>query len=245
MQVQYRARLKSGFQILSNYTWSHAIDEVSSDITSGTLERGSADFDVRHNFSGALSYELPSVRLKSILRDWSVDAIVYAQSGRPVNVLSSSFFGPGGTLLSRRADLVLGVPLYIPDPTVAGGRRFNTAAFRTPPTTCIPNPPGPCIVAPARQGTLGRNVLRELPLYQVDLALARSFNLKETLKLKFKAEAFNLFNHPMFGNYRTNFAVPSTFGVPSQTLNARLGGLNSLYQLGGPRSIQFSLRLSF
>jgi hypothetical protein len=64
--------------------------------------------------------------------------------------------------------------------------------------------------------------------------------------LQFRAEAFNLFNHPNFGTIYNNLAVgQSLFGYAYQTLNNSLGNLNSLYQSGGPRSMQLMLKLQF
>ncbi|HKZ01687.1 MAG TPA: TonB-dependent receptor, partial [Pyrinomonadaceae bacterium] len=248
MQAQYRARLPQGLQVLMNYTWSHAIDEVSTDLLfspalGGILERGNANFDVRHNFSAAVNYDLPMTDavpvLSQIFRNWTLSAIVHAQSGRPVNISGGNFVDEDGTFFSTRPDYIAGTPLYINDPNAPGGRRFNSAAFTRPPG--VPGSP----TTPARQGTFGRNVMRELPLYQLDIALGRTFRFTEKVGLQVKGEAFNAFNHPMFAGYRTSFTVPGTFGVPSTTLNSGLGGLNSLYQLGGSRSIQLSARLSF
>jgi hypothetical protein len=246
MQVQYKARLKRGMQALVNYTWSHAIDEVSTDIGAFTLERGNADFDVRHNLSAAVTYNLPSPNavpvLKRIFGNWFVDGIVHAQTGRPVGVVGSVTV-VDGIAVSIRPDVVPGQPFYIYDPTVPGGRRFNSAAFTNPPY----DPAYPTTLR--RQGNFGRNVLRELPLSQIDFALGRSFKLTENLKLQFKGELFNIFNHPMFGSYGTTFTSPSTFGVPITMLRSSLsgssGGLSTLYQMGGPRSVQLSLKLSF
>jgi hypothetical protein len=241
MQVQYKARLKRDLQALVNYTWSHAIDEVSNDIGTLVLERGNADFDVRHNLSAALAYNLPTPNgpavLKQLLGYWSVDGIVHAQSGFPVNVYSTSTILPDGMDVYVRPNYVLGQPLYIYDSTVPGGRRFNAAAFTSP--------------ASGQQGNFGRNVFRGLPLWQADLAFGRSFKFTERWKLQFKGELFNIFNHPLFGNYGTNFTTPKTFGVPTTMLRGNLSsstaasGLSSLYQMGGPRSIQFSLKLTF
>jgi hypothetical protein len=64
--------------------------------------------------------------------------------------------------------------------------------------------------------------------------------------LQFRAEAFNLFNHPAFGSIYNQLADgPQLFGQAYGTLNSSLGGLNPLYQTGGPRSLQLSLRLHF
>ncbi|HLA12250.1 MAG TPA: TonB-dependent receptor [Pyrinomonadaceae bacterium] len=251
LQVQYRSRLKQRLQTLINYTWSHAIDEASTDISPlliGVLERGNANFDVRHNFSAALNYDLPMLNVGqvpgSILRGWTVSAIVHAQSGQPVNISAGNFDDENGVAFGLRPDRVLGVPLYINDSTVPGGGRFNSAAFRSP-AVCLPLGSPACVNRIVRQGTFGRNVLRGLPLYQLDLALARTLRFTEKLGLQLKGEAFNVFNHPMFAAFGTASTVPSTFGVPTTTLNSGLGGRSSLYQIGGPRSIQLSVRLSF
>jgi outer membrane receptor protein involved in Fe transport len=238
MQVQYKARLKRGIQALVNYTWSHAIDDVSTDVGTLTLTRGNTDFDVRHNLSAALNYNLPTPNgaalLKQLLGHWTVDGIVHAQSGLPVNITTGSYSVVDGMLVSVRPNYVWGQPLYIDDPTVPGGRRFNSAAFTT---------------LTSGQGSFGRNVLRGLPIWQADMALGRSFNFTERWKLQFKGELFNIFNHPNFGNYGTTYTTSSTFGVPTTMLRSGLSssvaGLSTLYQIGGPRSVQFSLRLSF
>jgi hypothetical protein len=86
-----------------------------------------------------------------------------------------------------------------------------------------------------------------LPNYQMDLALRKDISLNERRKITLKSEAFNVLNHPNFRVYNADidFDSPSNFGVPSNTLNAGLGGLNALYQIGGQRSIQLSARPSF
>jgi hypothetical protein len=252
LQAQYHARLVHGVQALANYTWSHAIDDVSSDLGVYALTRGSADFDVRHNFSAALTYDIPSPGrapllnhlLGRLLGHWSLDGIVHAQTGLPINIYSALAV-VDGVRVYVRPDRVDGQPLYLDDPTVPGGRRINAAAFAPPPV----NPAYP--TAPLRQGTFGRNVLRQLPLTQVDMALGRTFALVKTMRLQVKGELFNIFNHPLFAIDPTvgaNLATPATFGVPTQTLRYGLSsgaGLNALYQLGGPRSVQLSMRLQF
>ena len=85
---------------------------------------------------------------------------------------------------------------------------------------------------------------------QVDLALHRQFALSEHLKLQLKADFFNMFNHPNFGN-PVNMLDNSLFGQSIQMLNRSLGGgginggLSPVYQVGGPRSVQLALRLQF
>ena len=79
----------------------------------------------------------------------------------------------------------------------------------------------------------------------MDLSIVRKFALTERLSLQFRADAFNLFNHPNFTN-PPGYVQFGAYGLQSQEmLNAGLGGLNPLFQEGGPRSLQLSLRLSF
>ena len=109
----------------------------------------------------------------------------------------------------------------------------------------------PLLQAPAgTQGNFGRNVLRGFGAWQADVGLQRQFHLTERLGLRFRAEFFNLFNHPNFGS-PTNVLTSPLFGRSTQTLANSLGsggangGFNPLYQIGGPRSIQFALKLQF
>ncbi len=247
MQVQYKARLHGRLQALLNYTWSHAIDEISTDFNGLELTRGNAGFDVRHNMSAAVHFDIPTLFdqpvLKQLFENWSVDGLVWLRSGLPINITSGQVVIED-VQVNVRPDLVPGQPLYLDDPSVPGGRRFNSAAFSSP-IQCLPAGASNCVFAFVRQGSFGRNILRELPLHQVDLALGRKFRFGEKREVLIKAEAFNVFNHPMFGRYGAQYLTPTTFGVPTATMNSSLGGLNALYQLGGPRSIQLSARLSF
>jgi len=242
LQAQFNRRLSRGLQAQVNYTWSHAIDEVSDELGNQVLERGNADFDVRHNFTSAITYDIPNPRvlraLAPVLHDWSVDSTLYVQSGRPINLFSGQVVRADGTILLTRPDVFPGVPFWVNDSTIPGGRRINPAAFQAPPFDQDDNP--------IRQGSLGRNVVRVPGIYQLNVSLRRKFNLTERLNLQVKADVFNLLNHPLFGNYDLNVLPGYTnTGVPSSMLNQFLGGLNPLYQLGGSRSMQFSLRLSF
>ncbi|MBA2732689.1 MAG: TonB-dependent receptor [Acidobacteria bacterium] len=258
MQVQYGRRLSRGLQALASYTWSHSIDNASSDSLSrlrATLgvaniggasvvpntDRGPSDFDVRHSLTAAATYNLPTPRGGSIgnavFRNWSVDAILRARTAAPVNVvIRSDVIGEDLIVELQRPDLISGVPVYITDPTVPGGRRINRAAFLVP--------------SQVRQGSLGYNALRGFGVTQFDLALRRQFNLGERLKLQFKTEVFNVFNHPNFGN-PNNILSSNLFGQSTQMFGRSLGnggingGLSPLYQIGGPRSIQLALKLNF
>jgi hypothetical protein len=85
-------------------------------------------------------------------------------------------------------------------------------------------------------------------LHEVDLTLRRQFKLRERLSLQARADLFNIFNHPNFGP-PINYLSSPLFGQSTQMLGASLGsggqngGLNPLYQIGGPRSAQLALKL--
>ena len=157
-QFKFQRRFSHGLQSLASYTWSHSIDSASSEGTANVpaaridpnVNRGSSDFDVRHWFSGALTCDIPSPDLKALsgfLSNWSVDAIFRARSDTPVDViLNRQLFG---VPWSTSPNLVPRIPLYVDDPSVAGGRRFNRSAFTAPPV--------------GQQGNLGRNSLARVP----------------------------------------------------------------------------------
>ena len=252
MQLQFERRLSRGLQALASYTWAHAIDEISDEQIStagvNNVVRGNADFDIRHNFSAALTYQIPTPGknsfVKALLAGWATDAIVRAQSAAPFSISSGTEVDELGRSVQRRVNVTPGIPIYIDDPAAPGGRRLNNSVDPT-----RPGCRGPFCPAPAgRQGGLGRNSLRGFPLNQIDFALRRQFNLTERVYLQFRAEAFNLFNHP-------NFAIPENnltnalFGRSTRTLGTSLGssnaGLSPLFQVGGPRSVQFAVRLGF
>ena len=240
LQAEFQRRLSRRLQALVAYTWAHSIDISSDEGSNGirsdkmdpALNRGSSDYDIRHTLNAAVTYDLPTSSIgrvvDSILGRWSVDVLFKAHSGAPINVYSSRELTDIG-VQSARPDLVLGVPLWIDAPTVAGGKRLNRGAFSIP---------------VGRQGSLGRNALRGFGAWQLDLALRRQFNFTERFNLQLRAEAFNIFNHPNFGIPDTTL-TSAYFGRSTKMLGRSLGGLNALYQVGGPRSLQMALKLQF
>jgi hypothetical protein len=253
LQAQYRHRLSRGLQMLLSYTWGHSIDDVSSDVnyqnvplgeSPSSAERGPSDYDIRHTFSGALSYDIPGPTrgaLKQVLGNWSADTIIYARSAPPVNVVTGQNPFPGSALSGsdsvQRPDVVPAVPFYLHEPGAPGGKVINKAAFTTP-------------VPATAQGDLGRNALRGFGATQWDFTLRRQFRFTERISLQARGDFFNILNHPNFGS-PINYLSSPQFGEATQMLNNYLGsggqsgGLNPLYQIGGPRSIQLALKLLF
>jgi len=139
--------------------------------------------------------------------------------------------------------VIPGIPFYLYGPQYPGGKAINPAAFTAPPSDSFGDP--------LRQGDLGRNALRGFGATQWDFAVHREFAIHEALRLQFRAEIFNLLNHPNFGHPDPDLLDP-TFGQATQMLGQSLNGNNlgggafsPLYQIGGPRSMQFSLKLMF
>jgi hypothetical protein len=246
LQLQFQRRLSRSLQSHIAYTWSHSIDNASNDsfanspstIIDPRFDRASSDFDVRHSFAGAITYNIPAPPFGAfgirLLRGWSVDGILTARTATAVDVFFTRDIGFGP--FNFRPDLVPGAPLYLKDSSFPGGRAINRGAFSIPQI--------------ARQGTLGRNALRGFPLRQLDLALRRRFHLTESINLQFRMDAFNLFNRPNFGDpvgdLNSGLFGRST-AMLGRTLGSNIGsvGLNSAYQSGEPRSIQLSLKLQF
>jgi hypothetical protein len=249
LQVKLQRRLSQGLQGVASYTFSHSIDIASTDAgnnrsTPGTLanpslDRGNSDFDIRHSFTAGVTYDLPSPGLHKVLHaflcGWSLDSFILARSAPPVDVVGA-VFNAAGVTLSPRPNVNAGVPLELHGAQFPGGKIFNRAAFTASPT--------------GQQGNFGRNVLRGFGAWQADVGLQRQFHVSERMSLRFRAEFFNIFNHPSFGN-PVNTLTNALFGRSTQTLASSLGsggangGLNPLYQIGGPRSIQLALKLQF
>ena len=242
LQAQFQQRLARGLTALASYTLGKSLDNESSEsdlLLNATQlnpkqDRGPSDFDIRRTFTAAFSYSIPGRR--ALIRNWGLDGIVIARTATPVDITYSRDVGFG--LTNLRPDLIPGVPLYLYSPLAPGGRMFNPDAFALPDTY------------PGRQGTLGRNVMRGFPLTQANLTLRREFPIYERLKLQFRVEMFNALNHPSFADPIGDL-FSSTFGVSTQMLSRSLGqggangGLNPLFQIGGPRSIQLAARLVF
>jgi hypothetical protein len=240
LQVQYRRRMGGQLQGTASYAWGHSIDNGSADsalyladprLAPGN-DRGSSNFDVRHNFSAGLIFT--PHWMGRLVRNWELSAMMRARSGFPIDVVTTeNLLGLGFDNLAR-PNLVPGVPLWITDDTI-GGRRLNLAAFA---------------VAPGLQGSLGRNAVSGFGMGQLDMAFARVVPVSRSASLHLRLEAFNLFNHANPAD-PVRFLDSPLFGRSPSTLNLMLGtgtarsGVVPAFQIGGPRSLQVALRLQF
>jgi Carboxypeptidase regulatory-like domain/TonB-dependent Receptor Plug Domain/TonB dependent receptor len=248
LQIQFRRRLSRGLIALASYTWSHCLDYGSENYNFG-YQRGNCDFDVRHNFSTAFSYDLPNVGhdrfVGAVLDRWGLDDRFTARTAFPVTLAGFGLVEPDGQFYDEGLNIVSGQPIYLygascasvlqglgdlqPGQTCPGGRAINPNAF---------------VNVNSGLGDAPRNFARGFGAWQMDFAVRRDFPIHERLKLQFRAEAFNVFNHPNFGTVNGQSGT-ATFGQATATLANSLGVLSPLYEMGGPRSMQFALKVIF
>jgi carboxypeptidase family protein len=238
LQAQFQQHLAHGLQVLASTTWSHSIDNRSTNFISyEPLLKGDSDFDVRENFQAAATYDLPSLargRAAGLLANgWSFDLRGFSRTAAPVDIEGAAFVASNGTEQYARPNLVPGQPFYLHGnrSVLPGGRAINFAAFQA---------------VKGAGGDAPRNFLRGFGASEVDLALRRQFQAGDRARIQFRAEAFNVLNHPDFGAiYNTLRSGPTLFGQAYNTLNIGLKNQNPLYEQGGPRSLQLALKVLF
>lgn len=258
LQLQFQRRKMKGLQALLSYSLAKASDNGASSDGGSYAESISqlvlpplspSYFDVRQTFSGAVSYEVPRMNLgklgNAICNGWAVDGLERLSSPWPLNITAVTFSPVTDGYYEGQAEVVPGVPYWLAAPGEPGGKVLNPAAFTAP--------------AQGQNGDFPRNSIRSLfSINQTDLAIRRRFSLTESVKLDFRVEYFNVFNHPMFGSPGDIFDPESLVGLPSfgtvsplgttnQSLEDGAGktGQNYLYAVGGPRSGQFTLKVLF
>ena len=263
LQVQFQRRMSRGLQALVSYNFAESNDLGSTDadgIRAASVSEvvlpplSPSDFDLRHSFAGAVSYEIPAPSWgrtsNAILKGWAVDGLVRVTSAPPINVTVRVISPVFGRHLTQ-ADIVPGQPYWIADATQPGGIALNPDAFEPSPT--------------GNTGNFPRNGLRSpYSINQTDLALRRRFDLTERVKLDVRAEYFNVFNHPMFGLPGSDCAPATFWGSQGGTARPSFGkvcpgssltnvdeggdafnGQSALYAVGAPRSAQFTLKVIF
>jgi hypothetical protein len=234
LEVQFQRSIQRGIQALASYTWAHSLD-YGSTYSALTVTRGNSDFDLRHNFQAGLSWEAPQQTRKSFLRvissGWGVDGRVMLRTAFPITVTGNYLTDPAtGRNYYSSVNIIPNVPIYLRGPQYPGGRIVNADAF------ALPNG--------VSQGNAPRNFVRGFGEAQLNMALRREIPLKDQLRLQFRAESFNLLNHPNFGFVDPGLS-DAQFGYATMMLNQSLGTVAAQYQQGGPRSAQFALKLLF
>ncbi len=246
LQVTGERRFSHGLAFLASYAWGHSLDITSTTASGGVqnplcevCDRGPSDFDIRQSLVLSWSYELPFGKGKWIGNDWSkpVDYVLGGwkfnsidtfQSGSPFTVNSgTNTEGSGGG--TQRANVIGNWQVANPSPT----EWFNPAAFAAPPSYTY--------------GDTGRNIIVGPGTNEVDLSLFKNIPLpwREGMRLEFRAEVFNLFNHPQFDN-------PNESGATAGAATIGVSGAGTLNYAGNPaffqrtsREIQLAMKLYF
>lgn len=254
--VELNRRLSHGLQLISSYTYSKSIDENSLNsqgvILQNSLDvangRGLSDFDARHRFVVSGFYELP-FHGNRLVSGWEVGTIVQAQKGNPLNVTTGISNFTGTTALTAggglRPDLLSPVGItgnpaqWFANPVVC--TPFAQAGITQPLCSATPNAafalPLGSSAAGDHFGNLGRNAFTGPGFVNTDLSLVKNTKLTERMNLQFRTEAFDVFNHPNFGNPNLN-AQSSSFGRITAT-RFPTG------DFGSARQLQISLKLRF
>lgn len=215
-------RLFKGWQFDASYTWSKSIDYTSFS-TGGVLvqnsfnlpgERGVSDFDARHRFVFSSICELP-FNNNRFVSGWQLAVIVQSQSGNPINVITtnSTVNGVSNTL---RPD--------VDGPVTVFGevdRWFDTSAFAAVP----------------RFGNLGRNAIVGPTFNNADVSLIKNTTIGEDVRLQFRAEVFDVFNHANFGRPGNTVGTPLFGRITSTRFPTG--------ESGSSRQIQFALKVGF
>lgn len=240
LQLKYQRLLSHGVQALLAYTWSHAIDYGSTSPLY-PLTRASSDQDIRNNFQAAFTWDIghvaPRRGLSNILNRWNLDGRVSARSGFPITLYGNMHLKEfNGDRYYSGVDLIPGRPLYLYGPQYPGGRMLNGGPEATRPAFVFPSGNG--------AGNAPRNLARGFGAFQVNLAIHRSFPIHNRLHGEFRISAFNILNHPNFG-YIDPHLTDLQFGQTTRMLDGTNNSISPIYQQGGPRTLQFSLKVGF
>jgi hypothetical protein len=192
---------------------------------------GPSNFVRRDVFTGSYLYEIPKWRALrgaagAIVNGWSVSGVVIIETGLPFNITDSrggTIVGIGGSGGGNFAQFASGLgPSDVPISSPTLSHYFNTAAF-VPPLK---------IGDGTALGNAPRNFMTGPGFWNTDLAVVKVFPVREPVRIEFRSEFFNLFNHPNFGNPGSAVSSPASFGVVSTTVSS-------------PRIVQLALRVRF
>jgi len=250
LEASLKKRFGHGLSFLASYTYSKAIDDVSSFNISGSgsiqvagendlaqnpnnlpAERGPSLFDARHRFVFSYQWSLPFWQhqqswYQHVLGGWQLNGIVTAMSGSPFTVFDSRDASvQGGApeitgFSANRPNLVVGQNPNNGPRTV--GAWLNANAF----SRVIPDPNSPV----QQFGTAGRNIALGPRYSNWDFGASKNIRLAESKELQFRAELFNILNH-------TNFHLPNS-DISSPTFN-------QILKAEPPRLVQFALKFLF
>lgn len=259
LQATLAHRFGKGLYFQSAYTWSKSIDDVSTasvafltrlnNQTDAAASRGLSDFDRRQRFVTSGSYQLPFFTgahgvTKAALGGWEASGVLILQSGAPFSILDPA----GGSvyaLASTPSSTATFNPGFSCGNAPSHGRPEQRLANWVNPAAYTPDSLATLSDGTASDGTLYGNTPRNCiigpPQKNVDFTLGKIFKLGERQNLRFRAEFFNIFNHPSFAIPAATSVSPFTPGSPPTG-----GGSAPITStVGTPRLIQFSLKYSF
>ncbi|MBZ5705022.1 MAG: TonB-dependent receptor [Acidobacteriia bacterium] len=271
LQVTLTQKSFHGLNILAGYTWSHAIDNGTSnrsgypqDSNNFNAERGNGDYDIRHRFTLSLTYELPNWKTPLQLGEgWTVTSIVNLQSGEPYNFYDSfddtSFTGEfldRWNFFGNPSDVHWTV-----DPSKQPTYLYGDAATSNPLCTAHAAPgadldflgcflDGSVVITPPTYGTFGnmrRNIFRGPAYANWDMSFTKRWRLSERMNLQLRGEFFNILNHPNFDLFTmpTDLSDP-VFGINDLAVvkaTPDVGAANPVVGSGGSRHIQLGVKI--
>lgn len=266
-RVEMRNFQRKGLTLRANYTWSHAIDNLSntfSETVTGVgnlglldplhpgLDKGNADFDVRHRFILAAIYDVPyqgkNVVTKAALGGWSVIPNLTLRTGTPFTLWDST--NESFALAPRAMYDSPFKAVYTATPT-ANPNEFNYLSVGTPDSSYV----NPILSAAGVQASdfgpfpatmTGRNIFVEPGNWTVDLAIHKEFAFTERIKLQFRAEAFDVFNHSNLYLVGSNTDVSATsFATATRGVRADNTSVSGPVATDDRRTLQLALKLIF
>jgi Carboxypeptidase regulatory-like domain len=259
LQVSGRRNAK-GLEVTLAYTYSHSIDNSSDRYDSAFVDsynlsayRASSGFDQRHIFTVSYIYKLPIFQSShgikgSVLGGWQVSGITTAQSGEPFTIVNGGTYdnaGVGNNVGSGSYADTVGdphgpIPHFTPVPGVPyGPLLYNPGAYSQPTGLTF--------------GDSGRNSLAGPGRLNFDMGLFKSFKIKENMAFEFRAEAFNIFNHPQWNgvnnttcSYEVNSGADDCVNGSTDPLNPEVP-TNFLHPSGAhqPRIGEFGFKFIF
>jgi hypothetical protein len=250
LELSLRRKMSKGLSYALNYTFSHGLANFGDNLTAGAFpqnaynygaEMSNSNLDIRSRFVGNFIYDLPFGQGKRFLSSpgaasrwlggWQLNGIVTLQTGSPYSVTAPND-GLMGFTHSVYADCI-GDPF--------SGATTDHNSYTT--TGFLINPAAFAAPAPGTFGTCAPRKFHGPGIQMVDLSLFKQFRFTERWQLQFRAEFFNAFNHPNFGNPSADVSSPGSFGKVSNTLAPILGTDSG--GPGDPREIQLALKLYF
>jgi hypothetical protein len=258
-RVEMRNFKHTGLTMRLNYSWSHAIDNLSStfsetqssnenlgllDPLHPNLDKGNADFDIRHRITLAGIWEIPykgsNAITRQILGGWSLTPNFSARTGTPFTVEDCT--NSAGYICPRVMYANAFKPVYQATPN-GNPNQFNYMSVGTPDSSYVNAASGVSDFGPFPSTMTGRNTFRTPGVWDFDLSIHKIFRLTESKSLQFRAEMYNIFNHSNLYLVYTNTDVSSTSYITA-TRGVRGDNTSGLLSTEN-RNIQMALKFIF